>query len=92
MFASHRSSRDDYQVSIDELDSLVELARQAPGIIGARLTGAGFGGCTVNLVSAALVEDFLTSVKSGYERLYGREPESFVTGAGRGVTTEQIGW
>jgi galactokinase len=92
MFASHRSSRDDYQVSIDELDSLVELARQAPGITGARLTGAGFGGCTVNLVSAALVEDFLTSVKSGYERLYGREPESFVTGAGRGVTTEQIGW
>jgi len=92
MFASHRSSRDDYEVSIDELDSLVELARQAPGIIGARLTGAGFGGCTVNLVSATLVEDFLAYVKSGYERLYGCEPESFVTGAGKGVTTEQIGW
>jgi galactokinase len=92
MFASHRSSRDDYQVSIDELDSLVELARQAPGIIGARLTGAGFGGCTVNLVTAALVEDFLESVKSGYEKLYGSEPESYLTGAGRGVTTEQVGW
>ena len=92
MFASHRSSRDDYQVSIDELDSLVELARQAPGVIGARLTGAGFGGCTVNLVSAALVEDFLEYVKRGYEKLYGHEPESYVTGAGKGVTTEQIGW
>ncbi len=92
MFASHRSSRDDYQVSIDELDSLVGLARQAPGVIGARLTGAGFGGCTVNLVSAALVDDFLAYVKSGYTRLYGREPASHVTSAAKGVTTEQVGW
>ena len=92
MFASHRSSRDDYQVSIEELDSLVELARRAPGVIGARLTGAGFGGCTVNLVSAALVEGFLKHVKSGYEKVYGREPDSYVTGAGSGVTTEQVGW
>jgi len=91
MFASHRSSRDDYQVSIDELDSLVELARQAPGVIGARLTGAGFGGCTVNLVNAALVDAFLSHVTKGYQKLYGCEPEAFVTRAAQGLTLEPVG-
>jgi len=91
MFASHRSSRDDYQVSIDELDSLVELARQAPGVIGARLTGAGFGGCTVNLVSVALVDAFLAHVTKGYQQLYGCDPEAFVTGAAQGMTLEPVG-
>jgi galactokinase len=91
MFVSHRSSRDDYEVSIDELDSLVELARQAPGLLGARLTGAGFGGCTVNVVSAALSDDFLDHIVKGYEKLYGRSPEAFVTEAAPGVTTEELG-
>lgn len=89
MFASHRSSRDDYQVSIDELDSLVELARQAPGVIGARLTGAGFGGCTVNVVSAALTSEFLEYVSQGYEKLYGGKPESYVTEAASGVNVDR---
>ncbi|KPK66008.1 MAG: hypothetical protein AMS21_03335 [Gemmatimonas sp. SG8_38_2] len=91
MFASHRSSRDDYQVSIDELDSLVELARQAPGVIGARLTGAGFGGCTVNLVSAALVDAFLAHVTRGYRKLYGCDPKAFVTQASQGMTLQPVG-
>jgi len=51
MFSSHKSLRDLYEVSIPELDYLVEIARGLPGIYGARLTGAGFGGCTVNLVA-----------------------------------------
>lgn len=92
MFASHRSSRDDYQVSSDELDSLVALAQRAPGAIGARLTGAGFGGCTVNVVSAALLEDFVASVSEGYERLYGRSPEAFTSEAAPGLSVEQVGW
>ncbi len=92
MFASHRSLRDDYQVSSEELDGLVELARQAPGIVGARLTGAGFGGCTVNLVTAALLDDFLSHVTGNYHRLYGREAGEFVTDAARGVTVEKVGW
>ncbi len=92
MFASHRSLRDDYQVSSEELDGLVELARQAPGVIGARLTGAGFGGCTVNLVTAALIDDFLGYVIENYHRLYGHEPEEYVTDAARGVTVEKVGW
>ncbi len=92
MFASHRSLRDDYQVSSEELDGLVELARQASGVIGARLTGAGFGGCTVNLVTAAMVDDFLSYVTENYHRLYGREAQDFVTDAARGVTVEKVGW
>lgn len=92
MFASHRSLRDDYQVSSEELDGLVELARQASGIIGARLTGAGFGGCTVNLVTAALVDEFLSYVTENYDRLYGRAADEFITDAARGVTVEKVGW
>ena len=59
MFAGHRSLRDLYQVSTPELDALVETAHHLPGIYGARLTGAGFGGCTVNLMEAAQAESFI---------------------------------
>ncbi|HSG81990.1 MAG TPA: galactokinase [Gemmatimonadota bacterium] len=89
LFASHRSLREDYEVSCEELDSLVELARQAPGVLGARLTGAGFGGCTVNIVSAALLEDFLAHVSEGYERLYGRAPDAYVSQPAAGVSLDR---
>lgn len=92
MFASHRSLRDDYQVSSEELDSLVALASRAPGVVGARLTGAGFGGCTVNIVSATLLEDFVASVSRGYAKLYGRAPVAFGSEAAAGVSVERIGW
>jgi galactokinase len=92
VFASHRSLRDDYEVSSEELDALVELARRAPGTIGARLTGAGFGGCTVNIVSAAMVDEFIDHVTEGYDKLHGRKPAYFVTEAAPGVTVERIGW
>ena len=55
---SHESLRDDYEVSSKELDTLVELARRQPGVLGARMTGAGFGGCTVNLVRADAADKF----------------------------------
>ncbi len=90
MFASHRSSRDDYQVSIEELDALVELAARAPGVVGARLTGAGFGGCTVNVVSAALVDDFIEYVGNGYANLFSDKPTAFVSDPARGVSLNQI--
>jgi galactokinase len=70
--ASHFSLRDDYQVSCSELDLLVDLALAHPGCYGARLTGAGFGGCTVNLVEASAVEDFSRSILSGYQQRSGR--------------------
>lgn len=92
MFASHRSLRDDYQVSSEELDQLVALARRAPGVVGARLTGAGFGGCTVNIVSARLLDEFVASVSEGYTKLCGRAPTAFTSEAAPGVSIERIGW
>lgn len=90
MFASHRSLRDDYEVSSAELDTLVELARQAPGVVGARLTGAGFGGCTVNVVGAALTDEFVASVSQGYEIAFGREPVAHVSDAAAGATIAPV--
>jgi len=60
MNESHRSLRDDYEVSCAELDLMVELAQQVRGVYGARMTGGGFGGCTVNLVKSESVEEFKT--------------------------------
>ena len=90
LFASHCSLRDDFEVSCDELDSLVELARRAPGAIGARLTGAGFGGCTVNVVSAALAHDFIDYVSEGYEKLFGRAPDAYLSDPAAGVSVDPL--
>jgi galactokinase len=63
---SHISLRDDYEVSCDELDVMVELALQQKGVIGARMTGAGFGGCTVNLVEKDHAESFAPALADAY--------------------------
>ena len=78
MAASHASLRDDYEVSCPELDVLVELALALPACHGARLTGAGFGGSTVNLVETAAVDSFSESVASGYRSRTGRSAEIYV--------------
>lgn len=70
---SHASLRDLYEVSSPELDALVGIARATPGVIGARMTGAGFGGCTVNLVEPGAVEGFTEAIEREYPRLTGRE-------------------
>ena len=85
MADSHRSLRDDYEVSCAELDLMVELAAQAEGVVGARMTGGGFGGCTVNLVRGDSVDAFKRSVAEGYRQQTGRAPEIYVTGAAEGV-------
>ncbi len=69
MNASHASCRDDYEVSCEELDLLVELARRH-GALGARLTGAGFGGCTVNLVPVERMQSFLAGMRKDYYETY----------------------
>ncbi|MFO1464936.1 MAG: galactokinase [Steroidobacteraceae bacterium] len=83
---SHESLRVDFEVSCAELDLMVTLARQVPGVYGARMTGGGFGGCTVNLVAEAAVPEMLRYVGEGYERSTGRSPEIYrcqaVDGAG----------
>jgi galactokinase len=85
MFASHASLRDDYEVSCEELDLLVDLARKEPGLIGARMTGGGFGGCTVNLVKKEFVEQFSVKIVTGYEVRAGRRPEVYLSGTANGV-------
>jgi galactokinase len=88
MGESHRSLRDDYEVSCAELDLLVELANEVEGVYGSRMTGGGFGGCTVNLVAAASVDLFRQSVATGYAKATGVEPEIYVCTAAQGA--EQV--
>jgi galactokinase len=85
MLASHRSLRDDFEVSCPELDLMVKLAEQAEGVYGTRMTGGGFGGCTVALVQAACVEAFQRTVQEGYERSTGCKPEIYICSAADGV-------
>lgn len=83
--ASHRSLRDDYEVSSPELDAMVEAAVTVPGCYGARLTGAGFGGCTVSLVAEEAVDDFVRYLTQAYRERTGREAAVYVTPAADGV-------
>jgi galactokinase len=85
MAASHRSLKEDYEVSCAELDTMVELATQVEGVYGARMTGGGFGGCTINLVKADRVAEFSKQVARGYERATGLLPEIYVCSAAYGV-------
>jgi galactokinase len=85
MNASHDSLRDDYEVSSKELDVLVEIARRQPGVLGTRMTGAGFGGCTVNLVRQGAAEDFAEAIKTGYKGALGLEAEVYVSKASDGA-------
>ncbi len=78
MYESHRSLRDDYEVSCRELDIMVDAAREVPGVFGARMTGGGFGGCTVNLVAPGQVDEFKRSVTTQYQRETNLKPEIFV--------------
>lgn len=78
MNASHISLRDDYEVSSKELNVMVELAAEQMGCLGARMTGAGFGGCAVALVENAEVEPFMSQVQAGYSEIIQRTPRIFV--------------
>jgi len=85
MNASHVSLRDDYQVSCAELDAMVEAAWRQEGVLGARMTGAGFGGCTVNLVRSEATAAFVVDVPRAYQAATGLEPEVYVCSAEEGV-------
>ena len=85
LYASHESLRHDYEVSCRELDWLVEVARRTPGVYGARLTGGGFGGCTINLVAAAEVETFIATIRREYAAATGLLPECYICLASDGV-------
>jgi galactokinase len=85
MNQSHRSLRDDYEVSCAELDLMVQLAQSVSGGFGARMTGGGFGGCTINLVKAENVDEFKRVVAQGYEAATGLAPEIYVCSAAAGA-------
>ena len=79
---SHTSLRDDYEVTGKELDTLVELAWKHEGTIGSRMTGAGFGGCTVSIVKRSLGEDFINTVSKGYKEIIGYDADFYVANIG----------
>lgn len=85
MAESHISLRDDYEVSSRELDLMVELATGVAGVYGARMTGGGFGGCTINLVDAGHVDNFTRTVAAGYEQITSLKPEIYVCEASKGA-------
>ena len=91
MAESHRSLRDDYEVSAPELDLMVELASKVEGVYGARMTGGGFGGCTINLVDIDHVEGFQRVIAEGYEQATRLKPEIYVCEASNGATQMKNG-
>jgi galactokinase len=90
MVASHRSLKDDYEVSCPELDIMVEVALSLPGAYGSRMTGAGFGGCTVSLVEEAAAEAFAAELALGYSRRTGIIPEVYICSAANGATLHGV--
>jgi galactokinase len=78
MDEAHVSFRDDFGASCEECDLLVELAQALPGCLGSRLTGGGFGGCTVSLVEAEAADDFAARLKAGYKQRTGVTADIFV--------------
>ena len=85
MNESHISLRDDYEVTGVELDTLVELAWNEDGVLGSRMTGAGFGGCTVSLVKKDKVEDFIENVGKGYKEKIGYDASFYIANIGEGT-------
>jgi galactokinase len=85
MYASHRSLRDDYEVSCEELDLMVDIASTLPGVYGARMTGGGFGGCTVNIIQNDSVDVCRTQISARYESATGKKPAIYITGAAEGA-------
>ena len=85
MNASHVSLRDDYEVTGSELDALVEEAWKVEGVYGSRMTGAGFGGCTVSIVKDSAVDSFIAKVGPGYEKRTGLKPLFYIAGVSDGA-------
>lgn len=90
MNESHASLRDFYEVSVPELDLLAELAQQTQGVFGARLTGAGFGGCTVNLVAPDAIGSFRRHVTTEYQKATGLKPLVYACQAVSGASLKHI--
>lgn len=91
MADSHRSLRDDYQVSCSELDTMVEIASRQRGVYGSRMTGGGLGGCTINLVAKADSHEFQGRVALEYEAATHIRPDIYITETAQGVEAVEYG-
>jgi galactokinase len=91
MYQSHASLRDDYEVSCKELDLLVDLARSMPGVFGARMTGGGFGGCTVNLVRTDSAQAFRAQIAQAYLEQRGIAPAVYLCEPAQGAEEWPVG-
>ena len=90
MNASHVSLRDDYEVSCKEIDILVELAWSIDGVIGSRITGGGFGGCTVSIVKNEAVDTFVDVISREYKKAVGHEAEIYIVDIGDGAGRDAV--
>jgi len=90
MYAAHASYRDDFEASCREADVMVELALKEKGCIGARLTGGGFGGCTVNLVETACARQFSENLRKGYRQATGIDADVYLCRASAGVHEMEV--
>lgn len=84
MYESHESLSHDYEVSCDELDAIVNIARTIPGVLGCRMTGGGFGGCTVAIIANDSIEEYKSAVEQAYTDKFGYAPSFYILKAGRG--------
>ena len=92
MYESHASLHDDYEVTVPQLDVMVAAAREVPGVLGSRMTGAGFGGCTVSLVQAGAVNEFVKHVPARYRAQTNVEPRIYVCRAVDGAGLIDFGF
>ena len=90
MNQSHESLKNDYEVSCRELDIMVKEARKIKGTIGSRMTGAGFGGCTVSIVKDDSLDEFQQAVGTNYEKAIGLKPDFFIVNAVDGVEIQMV--
>jgi len=90
MVESHNSLRDDYEVSVPEIDFLVETAMAVKGVYGSRITGGGFGGCTVTICKADAVDALMAMLDSSFQAKFNVKPDCFVTVAGDGARVEKL--
>jgi galactokinase len=88
--AGHRSLRDDYEVSIPELDHLCESANACSGVVGSRMTGAGFGGCTFHLVERGRAGEVRAALESGFRRRFGRALRTFCVQSADGAVSGRL--
>jgi galactokinase len=78
MYQSHEGLRDLYEVSCRELDFLVDLASKQKGVLGSRMMGGGFGGCTINIIEHNKVNEFIEEVSGKYQKEFGKKPDTYI--------------